>query len=57
MSLLAAFSTATLVALTLPWFLHRLGKGPAFGSRPLATVIQDLLSILIYLAISLSLTS
>ena len=55
-SLLAACSTATLVALTLPWVLHRLGKDPAFGSGPLATVIQDLLSIVIYLAISISLT-
>jgi magnesium transporter len=26
-----------------------MGKDPAFGSGPLATVIQDLLSILIYL--------
>jgi magnesium transporter len=32
----------------LPWALHRLGRDPAFGSGPLATVIQDLLSILIY---------
>ena len=35
----------------LPWLLHRLGKDPAFGAGPLATVmIQDLLSIVIYLA-------
>jgi Mg/Co/Ni transporter MgtE len=32
----------------------RLGKDPAFGSGPLATVIQDLLSILIYFAIASS---
>jgi magnesium transporter len=37
------------VALALPWLLHRMGKDPAFGSGPLATVIQDLLSIVIYL--------
>ena len=49
-SLFAASSTATLVAMVLPWFLSRLGKDPAFGSGPLATVIQDLLSILIYFA-------
>jgi magnesium transporter len=49
-SLFAASSTATLVAMVLPWFLTRLGKDPAFGSGPLATVIQDLLSILIYFA-------
>jgi magnesium transporter len=50
LSLFAASSTATLVAMVLPWFLTRLGKDPAFGSGPLATVIQDLLSILIYFA-------
>ena len=47
-SLFAACSTATLVAMALPWLLHRLGLDPAFGSGPLATVIQDLLSLLIY---------
>jgi magnesium transporter len=54
LSLLAACSIATLVAMTLPWVIHRLGKDPAFGSGPLATVIQDLLSILIYFAIASS---
>lgn len=33
----------------LPWVLSRIGKDPAFGSGPLGTVIQDLLSILVYL--------
>ena len=47
-SLLAACSTATVVAMALPWLLSRLGRDPAFGSGPLATVIQDLLSLLIY---------
>lgn len=28
--------------------LHALGRDPAYGSGPLATVIQDLLSILVY---------
>jgi magnesium transporter len=47
-ALLAACSTATIVAMALPWVLSRLGYDPAFGSGPLATVIQDLLSLLIY---------
>ena len=47
-AVLAASSIATIVAMLLPWLLHRLGKDPAFGSGPLATVIQDLLSILVY---------
>lgn len=44
-SLVAACATATAVAIALPWLLHRLGGDPAFGSGPLATVTQDLLSI------------
>lgn len=48
----AASSVATVIALGLPWLLHRLGRDPAFGSGPLATVVQDLLSLLIYLAVA-----
>jgi magnesium transporter len=51
-SVFAACSTATVAAMTLPWLLHRLDFDPAFGSGPLATVIQDLLSILIYFGIA-----
>ena len=51
---MGASTVSTLVALCLPWLLHRLGKDPAFGAGPLATVFQDLLSILFYLgAVSL----
>ena len=39
--------------MALPWTLRRPGKDPVFGSGPLATVIQDLLSIAIYFAVSL----
>jgi magnesium transporter len=53
LALLAACSIATLVAMVLPWALNRLGKDPAFGSGPLATVIQDLASIVIYFGIVL----
>jgi magnesium transporter len=52
LSLLAACSVATVVAMALPALLARLGQDPAFGSGPLATVIQDLLSILIYFLIA-----
>ncbi len=48
----AACSTASVVAMVLPWLLDRLGTDPALGSGPLATVIQDLLSIAIYFAIA-----
>jgi magnesium transporter len=56
-SLLAACSVATAVAMTLPALIHAIGKDPAFGSGPLATVIQDILSIVIYLSISSSLVN
>ena len=50
-SLLSAGVVATTIGLLLPWLLARLGHDPAYGSGPLATVVQDLLSILIYLTI------
>lgn len=51
-ALLASCSIATVVAMLLPWVLNRLGMDPAFGSGPLATVIQDLLSIGVYFAVA-----
>lgn len=50
-ALLSAAAVATTVGLLLPWLLTRFGRDPAYGSGPLATVVQDLLSILIYLTI------
>jgi magnesium transporter len=47
-AMFAASAIATCVAMLLPWTLHRLGKDPAFGSGPIATVIQDLLTVSIY---------
>lgn len=47
-AVLVSSTVATLVAMALPYSLARLGRDPAFGSGPLATVIQDLLSILAY---------
>lgn len=52
LAMFAACSTATVIAMTLPWLLNSFGFDPAFGSGPLATVIQDLLSILLYFAIA-----
>jgi magnesium transporter len=51
LALFAACSSATLAAMGLPWLLDRLGFDPAFGSGPLATVVQDLLSIVMYFSI------
>ena len=52
LALVASCSIATLVALALPAAISRFGKDPAFGAGPLATVIQDLLSVVVYLAIA-----
>lgn len=52
LALTASCSIATSVATILPRVLARLGSDPAFGSGPLATIIQDLLSIAVYLAIA-----
>ena len=43
---------ATLVASVLPLGLARLGVDPALASRPVATVLQDILSVAIYLSIA-----
>lgn len=56
-SILAAGVFATTTGLFLPYFLQRSGIDPAFGSGPLATVIQDILSVSIYLMIAQALLS
>ena len=52
LSLMAACGVATVVAMSLPWLMSTLGHDPAFGSGPLATVLQDLLSLIIYFGIA-----
>jgi len=52
LALLGACTIATLIAMVLPWLLSLFRVDPAFGSGPLATVIQDILSILTYLLIT-----
>lgn len=52
LSIFGACSTASATAMILPWILNRIGLDPAYGSGPIATVIQDVLSILIYFAIA-----
>jgi magnesium transporter len=50
-SLAAACAIANLIALLVPWAVQGMGRDPAFGSGPLATVIQDIVSILVYFAV------
>lgn len=51
-TVIAACTTATLTAIALPALFDALGRDPAFASGPLATAIQDLLSIFIYFTIA-----
>jgi magnesium transporter len=57
LALFASTAVATAVAMVLPWTFQHFGADPAFGSGPLATVIQDLLSIAIYLVIATSIAT
>ena len=47
-TLVAAGTFAATLALLLPWSLAKLGKDPAFASGPAVTILQDVLSLLIY---------
>jgi magnesium transporter len=51
LALLAAGTVATSIGLLLPWLLAHSGHDPAYGSGPVATIIQDVLSLLIYFLI------
>jgi magnesium transporter len=51
LALVFAGGVASTIGLLLPWILQRLGTDPAYGSGPLATIIQDVLSLVIYFAI------
>jgi magnesium transporter len=51
-SLIGAGTVATTVGLVFPWALSRAGRDPAFGSGPIATIVQDVLSLLIYFTIA-----
>jgi magnesium transporter len=50
LSLAGASIVASVLGLVLPWLLARTGSDPAYGSGPLATIVQDVLSLLIYFA-------
>jgi magnesium transporter len=57
LALLVSCSIASAVAMACPWLLNRFNLDPALGSGPLATVIQDLLSIAVYFAIVMRLVA
>ena len=51
LALFFAGGVATSIGLLLPWVLGLLGSDPAHGSGPLATILQDVLSLLIYFTV------
>lgn len=53
---LGACSAATAIAVLLPRIIEGMGVDRASGSGPLATVVQDLMSIATYLANASALT-
>lgn len=50
-TLLLAGTLASTIGLVLPWLLAKAGIDPAFGSGPVATIIQDVLTILVYFSV------
>jgi magnesium transporter len=50
-AILAAGTVAAGLGMLLPWLLARGGRDPALGSGPLATVVQDVLSLLVYFGV------
>jgi magnesium transporter len=50
-AIVMAGAVATTIGLLLPWLLQQNGLDPAFGSGPVATIIQDVLSLLIYFGV------
>ena len=51
LSLLVAGAVASTIGLLFPWALSRFGRDPAFGSGPIATIVQDVLSLVIYFVV------
>lgn len=51
-ALMVACIVATAVGILLPWLFAKLGYDPALASGPIATVFQDMLSLLTYFAVA-----
>ena len=49
-AILVAGLAAAGIGLLFPWMLSSSGLDPAYGSGPVATIIQDVLSLLVYFA-------
>lgn len=52
LSMFIGVMSSIFVGVMIPWFLDKAGRDPAIGSGPFATIIQDILSIVIYFSIA-----
>ena len=50
-ALFCSGAIASSLGIVVPWWLARMKVDPAYGSGPMATVVQDTLTILVYLAV------
>ena len=50
-ALFVASSIAATIGIAFPWALAKMRRDPAYGSGPLATIVQDVLSLLVYLGV------
>jgi magnesium transporter len=50
-AIFAAGGVASLIGFALPWALARIDVDPAYGSGPVATIGQDILSLMVYLGV------
>jgi magnesium transporter len=57
LTLLLAGSAASGLGILLPWVFSRAGFDPAHGSGPIGTVVQDVLSLVVYLALARAIVS
>lgn len=51
LAIFAAGGVAALIGFALPWVLARAGVDPAYGSGPVATICQDILTLMVYLGV------
>jgi len=51
LAIIVASALSTTIGLLLPWAIWKAGGDPALGSGPVATILQDILSLLAYFGI------
>jgi len=53
LSLFLTVIAAVLIGVTIPFFLQKIKKDPAVGTGPFATILRDILSLLIYFSVTI----